>query len=574
MEVGKLVTTETCGNIFYFVVDETHPDEPQRDASKCYYVVAPASSTFSYREAYYVLCRALCGLDNRTYLHRWHSLHEQIFGTTPYVQFVNAVRNSPFTQLNSLGHAGGASPTSPQDKRWKSTVTLPALFLDETTARLVLRNAEREREMEAAGSKERNAQSQQQQQPQALSQPQRQGVQHGCSTPVSKPPPTTHVNAATAEPAMGDVAQQQHVHEAARQAMKTEQTGLAEREAPLLEQKLKALQQDLRRERRRRLEAEERCLRQTQAVEEVRAAAARQHQPPPSAADHNASEESAKRDKEELKETTQLHQRIRELEAELADTQVRSAEERNSLVADKEALKQQLWQQSQAQGAQIKAFLKENSEAVGRVERALEKREAEVCAVYARALEERDVRIAQLSQEVLQNLQTSRQLTVSRTEQDRLREERVAYLEDIVAQLKEWNTALREQLNAATHELHDMRERLWAAESGRNARPEAYQRSPSLPPPSSSLQCNSCAGLPRDAAVQLANHLRETQQQLLLARTDAERKSQELTRAAHVIEQLTRGVQKAKLDVEAVRHQYAVNVASISRNPSPTPYIV
>lgn len=622
MEVGKLVTSESCGNIFYFVIDETHPDEPQPDASKCYYVVAPASSTFSYREAYCVLCRALCGVDNRTYLHRWHSLHEQIFGTTPYVQFVNAVRESAVMQTNSFGAIGSsATPTrhgeSDGRPHTQSTVSLPALFLDETTARLALRKAEKEhlakKNAEAQGVASQPADPQQlNMSPSA----QRQTMPLGCSTPVSKPvaTSTTRVNAAGvskanhlfSQPRLQDVKGRGASEEAAteqanpkdaakdRQAQKLDTllsmaTRWQSAEATQLHQDdkgaLAQLRQELRQERLKRLEAEEKYLEQTHALETARKMTQQKQQLVAEAqrANQEQQREEQTRGASEAvykqpiaakeKEVAQLTQRAQELEKEMSNAEKRHAAEVQRLTAERDALKQQLWQQSQAQGAQIKVFLEENAGAVKRVEQALEKREKELCAVYTQALEERDVRIAQLSQEVLQHLHNARQLTTIQADQGRFREERVTHLEDMTAQLKEWNATLRQQLSEAKGELRDVRQQLLTAQAHLHGKSSEPSVTPSAQI-SSLPQCGVCGGLPRDSALQLASRLRDTQEQLARARGDAEAKSQELNRAAQVIEQLLRGVQKAKLDVDAFQGQQVVNHACRTQNVSPLQNIV
>lgn len=586
MEVGKLVTSEACGNIFYFVVDETHPDEPQPDASRCYYVVAPAASNFSYREAYCVLCRALCGLENRTYLHRWHALYEQIFGTTPYVHFVNAVRDSPLTQPNSFHHApafpGGADGLS------RPTITLPALFLDETTARLALRKAEQEQTAESEAETQK-AQERQSSHNALLQQP---GGLQGCSTPLSKPVKTRRVNAVAVEGAVGEPTKQQAAVAAAVEQntelllrRNTKATEGAQKQkldtvlgaASLRREYTSAvafddnrrtpqqLRHDLRRERRQRLEAEERCYHQTRALEEAPASLQRREEQAvtsgtiaAAAAADIAPTEKQRTPAEPLrKEVQQLKRRVQELEAELADAKRRHMLECDSAAEEKEALNQQLWQRSQAQGAQISGFLRENADAVKRVEEALEKREKELCAVYTRALEDRDVRIAQLSQEVLQHLHSSRQLATSRGDQEKMQAERVAHLEDMTSHLKEWNVVLRRQVSESAEEIRELRQRLQDSQSQRQQTlivEREEQQQPSSFPASLSLRCSVCGGLPHAAAVQLATHLRDAQTQLLTARTDAERKSQELNRAAQAIEQLTRGVKKAKLDVESCFH--------------------
>ncbi|KPI90236.1 hypothetical protein ABL78_0618 [Leptomonas seymouri] len=565
MEVGKLVTSETCGKIFYFVIDETHPDEPQPDASKCYYIVAPSSSTFSYREAYYVLCRALCGVENRTYLHRWHSLHEQIFGTSPYVQFVNAVRESPLTQPNSFCHTAHSSPQ--KDGHTRPSVTLPALFLDETTARLALRKAEKELQATA----ETDA-------------PPRDSAPQGCSTPVSKPLPITRVDPVAVLAENGLVRKQEvaEAPQAAEVVPHREANSLEVVQQRKLDELLSMasqwqeaaaalrgdqhhavlqLQRDLQQERMKRLEAEERCQRQAHELEEAYPPAKKQKQPgaPLTAAcaavDSMASNAAVNEDKKMILE---LKQRVQELEAELTAREQRHSHDRDQLIAETQSLKQQLWQQSQAQGAQLSEFLQENAGAVKRVEKALEKREKELCAVYAQALEERDIRIAQLSQEVLQHLQSSRQLAAARSDQERLQAERVTHLEEIASQLKEWNGALRLQLNGASEEILDLRQRLqnFAQRPG-----NSYQEQRPLARTSlhhwleSQQSCSVCAGLSRAAAVQLADHARLAQEQLLLERARAEQKTEELNRAAQVIEQLTRGVRKAKSDVDVFLHQ-------------------
>ncbi|KPA86265.1 hypothetical protein ABB37_00494 [Leptomonas pyrrhocoris] len=569
MEVGKLVTSETCGNIFYFVVDETHPDEPRSDASKCHYVVAPSTNAFSYREAFYVLCRALCGLENRTYLHRWHSLHQQIFGSTTYVQFVNAVRESPLAQPNTFSPTGPSS--SPTDAHSRPSVALPALFLDETTARLALRTAERGHQAVSEVSAPAQA-------------PQRHSALQGFSTPISKPQPTTPGNTVAVEMENGSAnprkeAEVPHNTEVeccekesgkkvgrdqgldARWSAASQWQATAAASHGGDRRSVSSLKQGVHQERVQRCETEEAALHPTDAVREAGAHAKKQPQPVQPWRLADAAESGKERNApavEEMKTVTQLKRRIQELEMELAEREQRHALERDSFLAEKDALKQQLWQQSQAQGTQINEFLQENAGAVRRVEEALEKREKELCAVYTQALEERDVRIAQLSQEILQHLQSSRQLVTSRSDQERFDAERVAHLEDMTSQLKEWNGSLRDQLREASDEIRDLRQRLQP--STRRLRDGVVEDPPlksafahnSFPSkPSALLFCGACAGLPRAAAVQLAHHLRETEEQLGRERADAERRAGQLRRAAHVIEQLTRGVQEAKTGVSA-----------------------
>lgn len=573
MEVGKLVTSESCGSIFYFAIDETHPDEPQAGSVRSYYVVAPATSTFSYREAYCVLCRALCGLENRTYLHRWHALYQQIFGTTPYVPFVNAVRESAVAAPNSFAHAG-ASP--PRDRHAPPQVVLPALFLDETTARLALHKAEVwHNARRAAHTTDADVHTQQlHKAADGHRDNHRDGVCNGCSTPLStrapphdvkRPPTTETIECAPAQPhaprhpseegpaadtamspnGLKEVKPDRLLREASQWSETVNVLRSEERDT------LERLRQELQMERQCRLAAEAEALRHAQALEDA------QTRPPArtrslAAADNVVAAPTAveTRDSEE---TAALTRRIHELEVQYAEAQARHVQERQRLDAERVALVQQLRQQSEQHGAQIRAFLRDNAGAVKRVEEALEKRERELCAVYTTALEERDVRIAQLSQEVLQHLHNARPSSAGaqRSEDERQRAERVAHLEGMTSQLKEWNAALRRQLDDAGEEIRGLRERLASGHQREEGHLKSL-RSPvhgyqSLLP----LQCHVCGGLPHAAAVQLATELRQTQQHVAAAKADVAHKADELRRAALVIEQLTRGVREAAIDIRA-----------------------
>ncbi|TPP48054.1 hypothetical protein CGC20_15340 [Leishmania donovani] len=524
MELGKLVTTESRGCIYYFIIDDVHPDEPQHDALKHYYVVTATSSSFSYREAYGVLCRALCSLDNRTFLHRWHSLYEQIFGTTPYVQFMDAVRNSPLVCLdtfapqdeggsnNGNGHATAARPLSvacapgPGSSGSSSSSTCPsgtvALFSNEATARLALR-----RILDA-----------EQQQPHCS--PNASGArsphhQHGCCTPIHAQPASINGDANHGLPAphqpmlnggTAGIGCANQVEDPAGPAAISNRTEPQQEVNGLL---------DLA--SRWRLDA---CCSATDAKEQ-----------------HGALEE--------------LQQQVHALQRKLSEERTRHSKQLEELLSQNEQLKKRLGQQHREQSARIEKFLKDNEDAVTRMEGALHKREEEVRAVYTQALQERDVRIAQLSQEVLQHTHEARQLAAVRSDEERLHVQRAAHLEDMAAQVREWNLSLQRQLADANDEVRRLRQRLEVmdAASVNDAKGCALV---------SGAAGSDLAGfsfpygmLPRAQAVQLATQLYHSQQLLQECRQENETKSNELMRAAQLIDALKEGLRRVKVDLGA-----------------------
>ncbi|KAG5467398.1 hypothetical protein CUR178_01041 [Leishmania enriettii] len=594
MELGKLVTAESCGSIYYFIIDDVHPDEPQHDALKHYYVVATASSRFSYREAYGVLCRALCSLDNRTFLHRWHSLYEEIFGTTPYVQFVDAVRNSPHVCLDSfpLTNEGcGSSVNDPTaDARLLHKVPCGAcsgrldasftptsasgtvaLFSNETSARLALRK------LADAEGEQRNC-------PPHSS---REGYSsyQGCCTPVharyaAVSGEAIHELEVTRQPGLSGaivgVAGTHHAQDSASPVIEGGCVPPQSRGNDLLKvtsrgksceprsvsnagSAVQQPQHQLPQKRERHTEAVRQPHNLSRLVRE---------KPYTSAGEkgtHTAAAVSAAAQDAALEE---LRQQLYALHEELAEERIRHSKQREELLSENEQLRKHLVQQRREQSARIEQFLKDNQDVVKRMEGALQTQEEGVRAVYNQALQERDVRIAQLSQELLQHTHESRQLASVRNDEERFHAQRVAHLEDMAVQLREWNLSLQRQLGDASDEARRLRQRLemMEAASVRDAKSGEFPSRCVASEPSGG--CFACGGLPRAHAVQLATKVYHLQQQLQQCREDNETKTSELLRAAELIDALKHGLHRVRTDLSADFRTSAATAVQSSLNDS------
>ncbi|KAG5492150.1 hypothetical protein GH5_01056 [Leishmania sp. Ghana 2012 LV757] len=595
MELGKLVTAEPCGSIYYFIIDDVHPDEPQHDALKHYYVVATASSHFSYREAYGVLCRALCSLDNRTFLHRWHSLYEEIFGTTPYVQFVDAVRNSPLVCLDSFpltdegcgsnvndptadarlphkvpfGAGFGRLDASPTPMSASGTV---ALFSNETSARLALRK------LADAEGEQRNC------------PPHSNGAGYsshqGCCTPIhaqyaAVSGEAIHELDISRQPGLsGKIVGVAGPHHAKYSASPVIEGGCAppqSRGNDLLDvtsrgkscepcsaidagRAVEQPQPQLPQKRERHMEAERQRHPFSKLVHE---------KPYTNAGEkgtHAAAAVSAAAPDAALEE---LRQQLHALHGELSEERIRHSKQREELLSENEQLRKHLVQQRREQSARIEQFLKENQDVVKRMEGALQKREEEVRAVYNQALQERDVRIAQLSQEVLQHTHESRQLASVRNDEERFHAQRVAHLEDMAVQLREWNLSLQRQLADASDEARRLRQRLEMMEAASVRDTKSGEFSSRCVAGEPSGGCFACGGLPRAHAVQLATQVYHLQQQLQQCREENGAKTSELVRAAQLIDALKDGLHRVRTDLSAdFRTRAAATAVQLSPNDS------
>ncbi|GET92792.1 hypothetical protein, conserved [Leishmania tarentolae] len=574
MELGKLVTTESRGCIYYFIIDDVHPDEPQHDALKYYYVVTTTLSSFSYREAYGVLCRALCSLDNRTFLHRWHSLYEQIFGTTPYVQFVDTVRNSPPVYLDTLpppneggncnangdaaaakllplASAAGKGSAGPSSFRICAPGTV-ALFSNEASARLALgkmMGIDLER---------------------PHSTPNGEGVykphhHNGCCTPVdalhtANNDEENHQLSVPQQPLLnGSIGgtgcayqvkakagfaviddRDQPQHKLNDLLSLTSRWRVGECSAADANVGMQDLQRQLEEERKRRMKAEQHHRLLSRMLNEKSRESIGERQTGAAAAPSTQEQEGR---------IAELRKELRALQQQLSEENARHSKQREELVAENEQLKRQLGQQQREQSARIEKFLKENEDAVNRMEDALHKREEEVRAVYTQALQERDVRIAQLSQEVLQHTHEARQLASLRSDEERLHARRAGHFEDIAVQLREWNLSLQRQLADANNEVQQLRQRLevmnaasmygskdCACLSGDVSRELAGGVFP-------------CDELSVPHVAQLATQLYHSQQLLKEFRDENKAKSRELMHAAQLIDALKEGLRRVKLDL-------------------------
>ncbi|CAM72159.1 conserved hypothetical protein [Leishmania infantum JPCM5] len=302
------------------------------------------------------------------------------------------------------------------------------------------------------------------------------------------------------------------------------------------------LQRQLQQERKRRVEAEQHRHLLSRLLDEVSRPNTREKQTAAAAAlstpeQHGALEE--------------LQQQVHALQRKLSEERTRHSKQLEELLSQNEQLKKRLGQQHREQSARIEKFLKDNEDAVTRMEGALHKREEEVRAVYTQALQERDVRIAQLSQEVLQHTHEARQLAAVRSDEERLHVQRAAHLEDMAAQVREWNLSLQRQLADANDEVRRLRQRLEVmdAASVNDAKGCALV---------SGAAGSDLAGfsfpygmLPRAQAVQLATQLYHSQQLLQECRQENETKSNELMRAAQLIDALKEGLRRVKVDLGA-----------------------
>ncbi|KAK7195697.1 hypothetical protein NESM_000499900 [Novymonas esmeraldas] len=570
MELGRLVTSESGGGIFYFIIDDVHPDEPRQDELKHYYVVAvPSSSTFSYREAYSVLCRAVCGLDNRTRLHRWHSLYEQIFGTTPYVQFVDAVRGSLLLDLDvDVAHtatttanaAAAAAATAAADSGSPVPVSVAAvpsvaLFSNETAARLALRQLLRSRLGRPVAQNGAHVGAQ---------DAADSAAQQGCCTPtearqpsprgqkvadVQQPPQPLPLPVRTTANGVirhgrggGDTARDADANRVKSEKRLGDLVDLAARwrlgDAPppppppsTATLAVQELQRQLHFERERRMDAEQhhhllsRLLAERSNGDGVERAAVVGGAPPPAAPPPPSAATGG---------LGELRQQLQELQQELADERRRHARQRDELLRDSEQLKKQLTLQGREQSTRLEQFLKDNADAAARTEEALRKREEEVRSVYHRALQERDVRIAQLSQEVMQHTHESRHLALARSDEERLYLQRTAHLEEVAAQLRDWNASLQRQLSDSAAETRQLRQRLATVET----RAVSDWRGPT-----------ACGEAPHTQAAQLAMQLYHTQQQLRDCQAELRTKSEELLRAAQLIDALKEGLRRVQIDL-------------------------
>ncbi|CBZ14837.1 conserved hypothetical protein [Leishmania braziliensis MHOM/BR/75/M2904] len=574
MELGKLVTAESCGCIYYFIIDDVHPDEPHHDELKHYYVVTADSSSLSYREAYGVLCRALCSIDNRTFLHRWHSLYEQIFGPTPYVQFVDAVRNSPLVSVDSFaphdrvcssngnGHAVATNPlqvpctVDPGNRGSSATSMCPtstvAVFSKEATARRAL--------CKMAGIWKEQPDC-----PEHASGAHSSHQQHGCCTPVealcaSLKGEEIHDHSVPQQPLMtaettaiecahqGKECTGPAVKGSARQPQQRASAllNLASRWRPgkscsAVEARRAAheLQRQLQEGRERPMKSEQHCHLRSRVLGKEPGTNNGEKQTTATAVSTCAPKPALPEPQEQLNA----------VQVNLSEEEVRHLKQREELLEENAELKKQLEQLRREQSARIEQFLKDNEYAVNRMENALHKREEEVRAVYSRALQERDVRIAQLSQEILCHTHDSRQLALARSDEEQLHAQRAAHLEDKAVHLREWNVSLQRQLAEATDEVRRLRQRLEVMETAslRDTKScafpsgDAVRELPGV--------CLTCGGLPCAPPNQLVTQLYHTQQLLQECREENQVKSNELMRAAQLIDALKEGLGRVKMGI-------------------------
>ncbi|KAG5492692.1 hypothetical protein JKF63_01271 [Porcisia hertigi] len=570
MELGKLVTAELNGSIFYFIIDDVHPDEPHHDALRHYYVVASKLPTFAYREAYGVLCRALCSLDNRTFLHRWHSLFEQIFGPIPYVQFVDEVRNSPLVYLDSfpsqdkdpkIKDHDNAAPERPKEVSGVAPAGrldassepngvngMVALFSNETVARLALRSMAGDK-MEKPGLQQgaHKARTPRHQHVCCTPLHARFTDFNGGATPAFSPPRSPTLNGKTT---LHDSEHREEdgacrvVKEGCTQSIQRVDALLSFASSWKLGDIPASAAEDGHTvpELQRRMKAEQHCRLIGELLDKGTQTCTGENKIPTAA----AAPTSAPRPSLE-----KLQQQLHASEQQRCEEQRRHSKERQELIAEANLLKKRLEQKSQEQTARIEQFLKDNENAVKRTEEALHKREDDVRAFYSQALQDRDVRIARLSQEVLEHKHEARQLALARSDEERLYLQRTAHLEDIAAHLRDWNVSLQRRLADATDEARHLRQRLEVVETTCVKDMQLSALSPRHTVIEFAGHCVACGGLPRAHAMKLSTELYRTQQLLQEVRAENQSKSDELIRAANCIDALKEGLRQVRVDLAA-----------------------
>lgn len=134
MELGTLATPYPNGSIFYFILDEQCPNQPRPGRLRYYYVLSDSSSSV---DAFAFMCHSLCEPQNDRLMKQWYQLFVRVFGSTTFSDFMDTVHNTPIqdrTQVNDTSMMENAKGR------------LPALFLDEASARLALETYNRKQD--------------------------------------------------------------------------------------------------------------------------------------------------------------------------------------------------------------------------------------------------------------------------------------------------------------------------------------------------------------------------------------------------------------------------------------------
>ncbi|CCW62120.1 unnamed protein product [Phytomonas sp. EM1] len=422
MELGKLSTSSSVGHIFYFIIDENSVDEPSTSSQRYYYVV---SHSPSYVEAFNFLCHSLCDVKDEERLRQWHRAHSKVFGALRFEIFYGRILGAPCAQVTGTDadtYTNGNGYNKNKNERIGcssvTTLSLPALFADEASARLALDNLDLKcdklysKQLEEVSARQQNS-----------------------CTPESKK--LKNLNDLSPDDVVSQIIDRPSVHEKTHQkALPSVETQWPNNNARDLRNKRNGVpkmplygtrgpaieaitQEDPPKPDTRRSTAELRSMimqlklaseeKSYQLQKDVNEMKELLHDGQNRNDKFSVREKGYQETKKSLKELEKNYEvTVKAMEAKLSQMEILYATEKESHALDAEhweaenlSLQEKLRAMSHEHGEKLYNIVKENQQAMEKLNKQMLQKEEELRSMYEDTIQDRDVRLAQLSEELM-----------------------------------------------------------------------------------------------------------------------------------------------------------------------------